>query len=106
MSLHSFGCVCTERSQLVASHIVAITSPPDGRYAPLPLPLKTPPRTYQGVRALVLPLAGAQAVEQVTHVNAKLVLSSDLVPVLALHHHLRQWCIQIFQMLLVIAARA
>ena len=61
----------------MASHIVAITSPPDGRYAPLRAPPVASPRTYQGVRALVLPLAGARAIEQVMHAGPRLVLSFE-----------------------------
>ena len=54
-----------ERGQRVATHIVTITSPPDARYAPLRAPPAAAQRTFSGVRALVLPVAGAQAIAQV-----------------------------------------
>jgi len=50
----------------VATHIVVITSPPDARYSPLRAPrAAAAPRTFQAVRALVLPIADAQSIKQV-----------------------------------------
>ena len=54
-----------ERSQLVATHLVVVTSPPDARYSPLLAPRAASPRTFQGVRALVLPIADAQTISEV-----------------------------------------
>ena len=42
-----------EPGRLVSNWVVHITSPPDGRYAPL---LPGMPRKYKAVRALVLPV--------------------------------------------------
>ena len=42
-----------EPGRLVSNWLVHITSPPDGRYAPL---LPGLPRKYKAVRALVLPV--------------------------------------------------
>ena len=50
----------------MATHIVVITSPPDARYSPLRAPRAAGPRTFQSVRALVLPIADAQTVKQVS----------------------------------------
>ncbi len=50
----------------MATHIVVITSPPDARYSPLRAPrAAAAPRTFQAVRALVLPIADAQSIKQV-----------------------------------------
>ena len=49
----------------MATHIVVVTSPPDARYSPLRTPRAAAPRTFQSVRALVLPIVDAQAIKQV-----------------------------------------
>ena len=50
---------------MVGGHIVSLTQPPDGRYAPLRSPLKRGPRTYPLIRALVLPLLDAPSIQKV-----------------------------------------